>query len=490
MKIELSKSITVKTLEFVGEVNFFEESPYIKLLEGISTQDELEKQLIEKELSPSAIKNIIQKLESIGVLLNRDIVNVQDGFPEREYGKYGLEMFENYTSLPFKFKNKEIKRESYISKNRVDSIKKDEYLIEKIYKKSKNFSDNKSFKVIKLEADKYIELTQKNANIKLHFKENMWQYSIEKKLFPMDKIELDNVFDGNWDNSFNALKIDFHRISEQEKFLISFEMSYSDNITIDGYGTFNGKFQNIPIIPKTKHDAQQWLLYLLKKEIEKKERYISTDELHYLWSNLLDAKPRLDTFDLEFDFETILHKFGKDSKYYWLLQSGIDLYPFNTGLTPKARVIIEARENINLENDFVSKFNMHNPKDFIIVDRWINRLAHFKALEQILKALGSPKITLVTQALDKNISDDDAYAIQNIIATNGIKKIEKKKKEIVHSRYWIFDNQEFYKTNNSLDVIKVDKHNIAIKEQTTFDLYNNKDLEAELMNVLGEINNG
>jgi hypothetical protein len=490
VKIELSKSITVKTLEFVGEVNFFEESPYIKLLEGLSTQDELEDELERKGLSTSAIKNIIQKLESLGVLEDRDIVNVKDGFPEREYGKYILEMFENDTQLPFKFKNKEIKRKNYSSGNRVDSIRKDEYLIEKIYKKSQNFSDAKTFEVIKLEADNYIEVSRKSTDFKLHFKEDMWGYSIDKKLFSMEMIELDNIFDGNWDNSFNALAMEFDKISQKEEFLISFKMSYSDKIIIDRYGTFEGKFQNIPIIPKIKNDAQEWLLYLLKREIEKKERYISKDELHNLWLNLLDTKPQLDGFDLEFNFETVLHKFGKDSKYYWLLQSGIDLYPFNTGLTAKSRVIIDARENIDLQNDFVSRFNMHNPIEFIIVDRWINRLAHFKALEQVLKGFGNPKIKLVTQKLDKNISDEDKKEIQDIIDTNNITKVEKQKKEIVHARYWIFDNQKYYKTNNSLDVIKVDEQRITIKEQTTFDLYDKKDLETELITMLGEINNG
>ena len=488
MKIELSKQIKVKILEFVGEVNFFEESPYIKLLEWIPTKDELREELGKKGLTSSAIKNILNKLEDLGVLEYGDIVDVKKGFPEREYGKYILEMFENDTRLPFKFKNKEIKREKFVSRNRVDSIKKDKWLIETISEQSQNFSDNKKFQVIKLEGGNYLESNSRTI-IRLHLNDNMWKYSIDKKIFDMKTIELNDIFEGNWDNNFNALKIKFSVIEKHENFILSFEVSYSNKVTLDEYGTLNGEFQNIPIIPKTKHDAKEWLLYLLKREIEKKERYISKDELHALWLNILDTKPQLDGFDLEFDFETILNQFGKESKYYWLLQAGIDLYPFNTGLTPKARVIIDNKVDIDLRREFVDKFNMNIPKELIIVDRWIVDVKQFRGLEKIIQAFGNPKVTIVTQEVkDKNANN--RVEIQKIIARNNIKRITKQKNDIVHSRYWIFDNHKFYKTNNSLDVIKVEDENITIKEQTTFDLYEKDDLEQELMTVLGEINNG
>jgi len=489
VKIELSKPIRVKKLEFVGEVNFFEESPYIKLLEGISTEDELEEELREKGLTSSAIKNILSKLEDLGVLEYGDIVNIEKGFPEREYGKYSLEMFENDTRLPFKFKNKEIKRERVISENRVDSIRKDEYLIERIYKKSQNFSDNKEFQVIRLEGGNYIE-SNSRTTIKLHLNDNIWKYSIDKKIFDMKTIELNDIFEGNWDNNFNALKIEFSMIAKYENAILSFEVSYSNEVTLDGYGRLDGKFQNISIIPKTKYDAKEWLLYLLKREIEKEKRYISKDELHALWLNILDTKPQLDAFDLEFDFETILNQFGKESKYYWLLQSGIDLYPFNTGLTPKARVIIDDKIDIDLSKEFVDKFNMNRPKELIIVDRWIVDVKQFRGLEKIIQAFGNPNVTIVTQDIRGNLNQNKKDEILNIIERNQINRVVKNKNEIVHSRYWIFDNHKFYKTNNSLDVIKVEDENVTIKEQTTFDLYDKDDLEQELMTVLGEINNG
>lgn len=74
--------------------------------------------------------------------------------------------------------------------------------------------------------------------------------------------------------------------------------------------------------------------------------------------------------------------------------------------------------------------------------------------------------------------------LKQLLSVIILKKLKNKKNEIVHSRYWIFDNQKFYKTNNSLDVIKVEEEHIGIKEQTTFDLYDKKDLEPELIKLL------
>lgn len=483
MKIELSKKIKLRKLEFVGEVDFFEVSPYIELLKDISTKTELMDTLESKGLKSSAIRNIIKKLEELGVLEDGDIVNIEEGFPEREYGKYALEIYENNTKLPFSYKNKEIGRESAKSKNISDSIKNDRNLIDKACKKSKNFSDSKEFQVRDIEANAYHEIDRNNDDLKIIFSENKWQYRLDKKAFEMKNINFYDLFEGKWNEQESALEVEFQDIESNKGFLTSFEASLTNKIELEDYGILNGKFKNIPIMPKTQSDALEWLLYLLKQEIEKMNRYISKDELHWLWNNILDAKPQLNYFDLEFDFEKVLNKFGRGSKHYWLLQATIDLFPFDTGLTPKDRVIIDANENINLENDFVHKFNVAMPKELIIVDRWIVDLKQFKGLEKIIHAFGNPKVTIITQEI-KDINQNNRSEIEAIIERNNIKKIEKQKNEIVHSRYWIFDNQKFYKTNNSLDVIKVEEEHIGIKEQTTFDLYDKKDLEPELIKLL------
>ena len=146
MKIELSKEITLRKLEFVGKVDFFEVSPYIELLKDISTKTELIQTLESKELSNPAIRNIIKKLEDLGVLEDGDIFDIEEGFPQREYGKYTLEIYENNTKLPFSYKNKEIGRKSAKTKNISDSIKNDRNIINKVCKKVRIFQIAKNFK--------------------------------------------------------------------------------------------------------------------------------------------------------------------------------------------------------------------------------------------------------------------------------------------------------------------------------------------------------
>ena len=111
MKIELSKDIQIYQIGFVGEVDFFDDkSPYINLLKNIETEDELKEKLRHKNMPEAAIKNIVTKLEGLRVLKNGYLENIEKVLPEKEYGKYTLEIFENNSILPFKNKNKQIKR--------------------------------------------------------------------------------------------------------------------------------------------------------------------------------------------------------------------------------------------------------------------------------------------------------------------------------------------------------------------------------------------
>lgn len=488
MKIELTKEITIKKIEFIGEVNFFEESPYIQLLKNFSTKKELIKELEEKNLTHSAINNIIGKLEKLGVIEDGDIVNIEDGFPEKEYGKYSVELFENDEPLPFKLKNKEITRENVNGYSNNQDIKQDRYLIDKIHKESKNFSDDKKFQIIQIESGKYRETSSKKSELRLNFIDGKWKYIIENRKFFMDGMDLNNLFRGAWDSSFQALKIQYDWIDKniiaKDNFMWSFPIP---EYKIKDFGTFKADFQNIPIVPQTKNDALKWLLYLIVNEIEKLNRYISKDELHWIWNNILDEKPQLESFDLKFSFEEVLKKFGQGSKYYWLLQSSIDLYPFDSSIASKSRVTIGAKDPINLDIDFVKEFSINLPQELIIVDRWIVNLKHYSSLEKILNAFGNPKVTIITQEVDYRLTQRKKDQIEDIIENNNIKRVIKQKNEIVHSRYWIFDNQKFYKTNNSLDVLKIDEENISMKEQTTFDLYEQEDLEPELTRLLEEL---
>ncbi|MEA2099972.1 MAG: hypothetical protein U9P72_07570 [Campylobacterota bacterium] len=481
MRIELSKNIKLHQVEFVGEVDFFETSPYIALLKDINTKEELISKLEEKNMPKSAIKNIIKKLEDLKVLKDGNIQKLEDGFPEKEYGKYALEYFENDTNLPFKFRASSLERKKAVSRNSVDDIQViDKKLLDFIVDKNYFISDKKDIEIIDIEKNKGLFNNTSDKKIELIFEKDTWKYTLTGKTFDMDGIDLNVVFRGEWDSEYNSFNVEYDWIKKSLEVQKSFKHSFNaKKYTISKYGEFSANFENIPIIPKTELDALKWFINLLKDEIEQLNRYISKAELQQLWENLKDKYPKFKKFELEFNFETILKEFGKSSKYYWLLQAGIDLYPFDNSLSPKSRVIIEAKEDVDLEEDFFNKFHIEFPQELIIVDRWIVNLVQYKGLEKILEALGNPSVTIVTQKVQDKKNDK---LIVKIIENNNIKIIEKPKSEIVHQRYWIFDKEHIYLTSESLDFIHVDKEQVNVK-YTTFEQYENDELDSKLLTM-------
>ncbi len=438
-------------MTFIGEVDFFKKSPYIELLENITIENDLIDELKNRGMPESAINNIIKRLEKLKVLQYGYIGNLENGFPEKEYGKYELEIFKNDSILPFKNKNRKISRKRADSFENIENLKQNLNFIKMV-----SNDTNLLFRIEKIENNKANIESAGSLELKMIYL-NSWKYSIDNKSYDMsEEINFNDIFRGEWDSEYNSLKISFSLLKEEVNSLNSLEYSYTDNIEINNYGKLKTIFQDIPLIPKTKEDAKEWFIYLLKNEIEQRNRYISQDELKQLWNNLLERKPKFKKFNLEFDYRKILNEFGKESKYYWLLQASSDLYPFSNNLTPKERVIIE-------DKNFENQFNFEIEK-IIIIDRYINTIRHFEKLEEILKVFNSPEISIFTTKEYNNREKED---IELIISNNNITKVIKDKNELSHSRYWIFNNKYFYKVGESLDGI----------DNTSFDLYDKEDIK-------------
>ena len=468
MKIELSKDIQIYKIEFVGEVDFFDhKSPYINLLKIIKTEDELKEELRHKNMPEAAIKNIVMKLEGLKVLMNGNLDNIEKGFPEKEYGKYSLEIFQNDTKLPFKYKNKQIKREKAVTRNTADNTNQNKDFIKFVQDKT-----NKDFKVNIIENDKANFESIDNSQLVIKYLDQNWKYTINDESFEMEDIDFNSLFNGEWDNEYGSLKIEFSLIKKNDKAIKSFKITYDDNIEFQDYGNLKGKFQDVNIIPKTQYDAKEWFIYLLKDEIEQLNRYISKSELNELWENIKEKYSIFKRFDLEFDFELILKEFGRSSKYYWLLQAGIDLYPFDANIPAKDRIVIE-----NMD-DFTNNFNF-DIKKLVIIDRYLNTIRHFSILKDILTKFDKPSMTIFSM---ENYRREAAEEIEDIIKQYDICRIIKNKNEIEHDRYWIINDNLFYKTGKSLDGI----------HKTSFDLYEKETIEKiapGVIKLLEEINN-
>ena len=265
MKITLIKPVKVEQIEFIGEVNFFEvDSPYIELLKNIKSEHDLENELYQRGLTLAAVKNVVSKLESLGVLKTGYIENINNGFPEKEYGKYALEIFENNTSLPFKFKNKKIERINANPWSKYDDLTQDRNLVNK----AKDI-DNKEYEVNRIENDKANITDRGRAELKIICENGGWRYVLDNKSFDMVGINFSDLFNDDWDEESGSLKIDFESVSKQTNAAGAMEYSYESSINIEQFGQLTATFKSIPVIPKTPNDAKLWFVHLLKSEIEK-----------------------------------------------------------------------------------------------------------------------------------------------------------------------------------------------------------------------------
>ena len=260
MKIELKKDIKLYQMEFVGELDFFdEESPYVNLLKGIYKKDELIHILEDRNMPESAIKNIIQRLEDLKVLKDGYIENIEDGFPEKEYGKYILEIFENDNNLPFKYKNKKIDREKAVSRNTADNITQDNRYIKMVQDET-----NDKFRINSISNDKAKLSSLGSDELILSMDIDKWKYRINDKSYDMQSIPYNDLFKGKWDSKYESLKVSFDEIKGQNRFLETFQYTYSEEISVENYGDLKGRFQDIPIVPKEQYDAKEMVYVSFK----------------------------------------------------------------------------------------------------------------------------------------------------------------------------------------------------------------------------------
>ncbi len=456
MRVELVKKIDVYKLIFVGEVEFFkEDSPYKDLLKDFDTKDDLEEYLNEK-LPKKAVENIIARLEKLGIIKENDIV--YKNIFHKEYGKYELLLYENEEKLPFKYKNKKIKRLKPTSKNEHNKIEANKDFINQVKDET-----NKEFDINFIENDKAKKEFYEKETLTIIYEDKKWRYEINNKSFEMDNINFKNIFE-NWDEDKQRLKVKFNELNDKTK--KNFDITFEFEKEIKNYGFFHISVKDVPIMPVNEEEAFKWLMFFLKEEIKNLDRYIDKDELEQIFYNLLDEYEVLSWYGLKFDVEKILKVLEKeDKKLYFLIKTPLDVYPFEES-RGKKRIIVE-------DLDDFRKFR--KVESLIIVDRYVNAIRHFRKLEKILERLSFPEVILITQ---KVYRDSENKEIDEIIKKLGIKRVIKEKNEIPHSRWWIV-NDNFYKTSDSLE-----------QENTSFDLYDMDEAfksSKELKKILEEL---
>lgn len=396
------------------------------------------------------------------------IVDVHNGFPERELGKYKLEYYENNTEKPFKYFYKSITSQApAIFQNTVDDIKKlpEGFLLKHKFKDFDN--NNTNFQVLKIYDNQGIISGQKNAEISIIYDDQQkvaWSYRLDNEKFKLGgNIPIESFFEGKWNNTYKAVETSFEDIEKDENVINTFINKYSvPKVEIHGYGTFHARLINVPVVP-TEETKEKWFIYLLKNKISKYNSYLSEDDLKQEWDNLFHTTPQIRQLGtLPYDYDQILRVFDKKTEMHWLIQTTTDLNPFvspensinNPNVCP-----IQEQKNANL-SDVLNFLNLANATNLIILDRYINTPRHFNALFAIKKNFPDLSITIVsTDFYNSNEKEED-----NILKECKMQLINiiiKTKNDIPHDRYWKV-NEQIYTVSKSIDFISVEEDKIAI----------------------------
>jgi hypothetical protein len=488
MRIELTKNIKVKSIEVVAEIDFYKESPYVEMLSCFHHQIDLEKELLFKNVSEAAIHNIIKNLEILGVIKNGSIVNLNNGFPEKELGKYKITYYENDTIKPFKFYIKYIERVQAVSKNIADNIVDIDKQLLKVLNQTdnKDFETNETFKVISVIDGKVLYLSnQTSENFTIVYENEKWSYKLSNQPFEtMDSgIELNELFKGAWINNEELLEKTYTDVTENEKAIKQFLLDYKERQNLREYGNFNIQYSNIPIAPN-RNSQKKWFLHLLKDEIISHKQYVTIDDLEQIWNNLYYQTNQINRCgDLPFNYEQIINEFNKNTEVYWLLQAGKDLNPFQSKYIKTNPVItIKAENNADLELIFNHNLSLDNVNNLVIIDRYINTKRHFEALAILLAHYENLNIKIFSQA-----SKTDNAFIQQVCESYKVERVIKNKHEIPHDRHWILDEQ-IYNVSKSIDFINVKTNGNINIEHTLFTLVDKSESEQQVQKLLGEVN--
>jgi hypothetical protein len=135
-------------------------------------------------------------------------------------------------------------------------------------------------------------------------------------------------FDKCWNNESQALQCGFRELTDAERNSFSRDLIVKAPV-LNGYGSFNETvIHNVPIIPATNRDANEWARWLLSKSITKftdrnsYDRLVKNIQTRFIGFNFI-----LPTLDETAGTErrVSIQNTGRPSRSYWYLQAPIDL---------------------------------------------------------------------------------------------------------------------------------------------------------------------
>jgi hypothetical protein len=97
-----------------------------------------------------------------------------------------------------------------------------------------------------------------------------------------------------WSSQTESVEKSYEELTLDEKDSFQTGLSATESILIDGEidtSKWRIEIQNVPILPKTKLDAQQWLEYLIIKQLEKEKSYFTHEYIEFIEKQILAKTP-------------------------------------------------------------------------------------------------------------------------------------------------------------------------------------------------------
>lgn len=478
-------------MEILAEVDFFKESPYIQLLQGYSSVDELRERLHSDGLSKPAIHNVIQNLESLGVIQNRSIVDVEAGFPEREFGKYRVTYYENDLANPFQFFIKNIERIAAKSDNMADLIEPIDAMLLAQMTDFRNtiFETNEDFQILSVVGGNCRKGSKvHNESMSLNFSENQWVCMLGGKHFELsDGPYLNALFKGNWVNAEELCEVNYDEVQVEHHTVENFLRTYAEVNHVEHWGKLGMSFQDVPVAP-SKGSHVKWFMHLLKKDLQSKSQFYTEDELEQRWNNLLYTFPQLIRYGkLDYSYKQILQEFPRDSEMYWLLQAASDLNPFKSFEKPNKprsskNIIFQESSNASIV-EVLNPLQLGEAASLIIIDRYINTKRHFEVLALLQSSFDNLDISITTMKEFRQDKLDRTFITETLNQGN-IQRTIKDKRDIPHDRYWKIDDVIF-NVSKSLDFMKMNRDKTCDIGHTIFTQLGEDEVEPQAKALLG-----
>lgn len=176
-----------------------------------------------------------------------------------------------------------------------------------------------------------ISFENNTSKRKLVYNDNEGRHElIEEIAFPLDQ-NLKNLFPQMRKSNITAIPMEFEEVIKDEEILNKFKTkkAFSDSILV------NSKVDNgweievtVPVIPAQEKDAGLWIEELLRRELRKKEGYISQDGLINIFNEIVEASTIPEALpNWHFSLQSFTSKLQKDEKeLFYKIKTADDIW--------------------------------------------------------------------------------------------------------------------------------------------------------------------